>query len=248
MKYLVTVITLYFLSSLAIAQKSKHLDQIKLIDGNLLRGTIIEDKVGEYAEIMIAGKQIVRFSYDNIWWIKDGGYKHSGYQLKKPGYFVRLEMGVLIDRVEPAPWSNADAYNNEFFTFHAINGFRLRPSFQPGIGVGIDYYPMIKVYPIFLSLKGDLIRGKVTPFYQIDIGSGIARDRKNDFRSYDRVKAGIMFHPTIGLQLNTYKRVSYFIALGYNLQKATLENTRFDVLTSTERTFQNLSVKVGLEF
>jgi len=93
-----------------------------------------------------------------------------------------------------------------------------------------------------------LIAGKVTPFYQIDIGSGLARDRKNDFREYDKINAGIMFHPSVGLQLNTYKKASYYLAIGYKLQKAKLENTQFDVFTSTERTFQNLTVRVGLEF
>ena len=248
MKYLVSIIVLYFLSSLAIAQKSKHLDQIKLVDGSLLKGTIIEDKVGEYVEIIITGKQTVRFKYDKIWWIKDGGYQHSGYQIKKTSYFIRTEIGIAIDKVEQPPWTNASSYNNEYFTFHIINGFRKKPSFQPGIGVGIDNYPTITVFPIYFSLKGDLIAGKVTPFYQIDIGSGFARDRKNDFRQYDQVKAGIMFHPSVGLQLNTYKKASYYLAIGYKLQKAKLENTRFEVFTSTKRTFQNLTVRVGLEF
>lgn len=248
MKYLVPITLLYFLSLLAVAQKARHLDQIKMIDGSLLKGTIIEDKVGEYVEIMITGKQTVRFKYDEIWWIKDGGHKHSSYQVKKPGYFIRTEIGISIDKVEQPPWTNAGSYNNEYFTFHIINGFRIKPSFQPGIGAGIDNYPTITIFPIYLSLKGDLIAGKVTPFYQVDIGSGFARDRKNDFRSYDRVKAGIMFHPSIGLQLNTYKNASYYLAIGYKLQKAKLENTQFDVFTLTERTFQNLTVRVGLEF
>lgn len=248
MKCLATIIVLCFLPLLAIAQKSTYPDRIKLINGSLLKGTIIEDKVGEYVEIMIIGEKIVKFEYDEIWWIKDGGYLHSGYQIKKPGYFIRTEIGIVIDKVEQPPWTNAGSYNNEYFTFHIINGFRIKPSFQPGIGVGIDNYPNITVFPIYLSLKGDLIAGKVTPFYQVDIGSGFARDRKNDFRSYDRVKAGIMFHPSVGLKLNTYKKVSYFIAMGYKLQKAKLENIQFDIFTSTERTFQNLTVRVGLEF
>ena len=248
MKYLVAVIALYFLSSLAVAQNSTYPDRIKLINGSLIKGTIIEDKVGEYVEMMITGKQTVRFKYDEIWWIKDGGYKHSGYQVKKPGYFIRTEIGIAIDKVEQPPWTNAGSYKNEYFTFHIINGFIIKPSFQPGIGAGIDNYPTITVFPIYLSLKGDLIAGKVTPFYQVDIGSWFARDRKNDFRSYDRVKAGIMFHPSIGLQLNTYKNASYYLAIGYKLQKTKLENTQFDVFTLTERTFQNLTVRVGLEF
>jgi len=248
MKYLVTMIVLYFLSSLAIAQKSRHLDQIKIIDGSLLKGTIIEDKVGEYVDILITGKQAIRFKYDEIWWIKDGGYKHSGYQIKKTGYFIRTEIGIVIDKIEQPAWISAGAYTNEYFTFHIINGFRIRPLFQPGIGVGIDNYPAITVFPIYLSLKGDLIAGKVTPFYQIDFGSGIARDRKNDFSEYDQVNAGIMFHPSVGLQLNTYKKASFYLAIGYKLQKVKLENTQFDVFTSTERTFQNLTVRVGLEF
>jgi len=248
MKYLVIIIVLYFLSSLATAQNSTYPDRIKLINGSLMKGTIIEDKVGEYIEIMIIGEKIVKFEYDEVLWIKDGGYKHSGYQVKEPGCFIRTEIGIAIDKVEQPPWTNAGSYNNEYFTFHIINGFRLKPSFQPGIGVGIDNYPTITVFPIYLSLKGDLIAGKVTHFYQIDIGSGFGRDRKNDFRQYDQVKAGIMFHPSVGLQLNTYKKASYYLAIGYKLQKAKLENTRFDVFTSTERTFQNLTVRVGLEF
>jgi len=121
MKYLVAVIALYFLSSLAVAQNSTYPDRIKLINGSLIKGTIIEDKVGEYVEIMITGKQTVRFKYDEIWWIKDGGYKHSGYQVKKPGYFIRTEIGIAIDKVEQPPWTNAGSYNNEYFTFSINN-------------------------------------------------------------------------------------------------------------------------------
>ena len=248
MKYLFAVIALSFLSSLSVAQNLTYPDRIKLINGSLIKGTIIEDKVGEYVDIIITGKQTVSFKYDEIWWIKDGGYKHSGYQIKKPGYFNRTEIGIAIDKVEQPPWTGASSYNNEYFTFHFINGFRIKPSFQLGIGVGIDNYPTITVFPIYLSLKGDFIKGKVTPFYQIDIGSGFARDRENDFREYDKIKAGIMFHPSVGLQLNTYQKASFYMAIGYKLQKAKLEFTQFDVFTSTERTFQNLTVRVGLEF
>ena len=77
MKDLVAVIALSFLSFLSVAQNSTYPDRIKLINGSLIKGTIIVDKVGEYVEIIITGKQTVSFKYDEIWCIKDGVEKRK---------------------------------------------------------------------------------------------------------------------------------------------------------------------------
>lgn len=109
---------------------------------------------------------------------------------------------------------------------------------QPGIGAGYQLADNFHIMPLFFSLTGDLYKSRVTPFYFTNVGYGVAWARAQDWRQYDKVQGGLLFHIGGGLKI-AGRLNSVYLKSGYRIQKAYTEATTFSWLGSSG--FENVS-------
>lgn len=173
---------------------------------------------------------------------------------KQKGYFHLTEIGLLTGQ------DYAGENTHTPLTIQTINGYRLNPHWHGGIGIGLNRFEEITTLPVFISLRADMLKTKVTPFYHADIGYAFAWSSENNENGiFKEVKGGLMFHPGMGIKVHLGNTALHF-AVGYLIQKNELEFNEFSSwptfssfipANSTylqERTFRRFSFRVGISF
>ncbi|MFN8310747.1 MAG: hypothetical protein U0T73_12360 [Chitinophagales bacterium] len=127
-----------------------------------------------------------------------------------------------------------------------INGYRAGRFAQFGIGVGIDFVgftvsdmglPGMRsgaiysnyqgVYlPIFLSYTGDILKRRITPFYNLEVGYAFHRNGSSMPFSYnpdadlrnERDRGGVMGGFGIGVKVQSAKRFNFRLSLNWDFK------------------------------
>ncbi len=240
----ILVILLLFSATAAFTQNVYN-DKVKLKNGSVIYGIITANKPGEYIELLISGREQVRFYYDEVYSIKDKAKMLHFEAPETNGYFNTTEFGFTLNKVENVWWDVQDHYTEVFFSIHTINGYKFNRLLHTGVGIGLDYYGDSKVMPLYASVVGDLLKSRITPFYRANLGWGFAFDR--EWSRWDKSVGGVFFNPALGLRVN--KRRGAFIFLwGYRHQRVKLEVTEFETFTQETRLHRNFTFTMGLEF
>ena len=98
-----------------------------------------------------------------------------------------------------------------------INGFRFNRFLALGGGVAIDIPPNGPVMPIFLDVRGDVLKAQITPHYyahagytQPIYGGGGANSWKVD----NKITGGLMAAGGAGIRIHTRGNLSYTVTAG----------------------------------
>jgi len=221
-KYPIVFVLLLCAGSIgAQTQKGDCHDVVYLKGGSVLRGTILE---------YIADSNLVMSSW-------------SGARLQVPSSTVkRIVQQCKGDKKANVPFSQRPYSFKETGWYHATRftvlagesgtgvgfqhstGFKLNRYAGIGLGVGVEnfgpYDGVTATYPIFVELRGYLLPKKITPFYALGAGIGLAKkysDNSTWEGGSERWKGGWMAQGQIGYRIGN----NAFVHLGIRLQHKT---------------------------
>jgi len=158
-------------------------------------------------------------------------------------YFNNTFIGILTGR------SNSQSTYRSRITVEMVNGVRLNSFCWPGLGIAYDQYPEVNILPFFMSIRGDLMKHRITPFYFLDMGSGPAWDQPNqDFVSQD-AKGGLMYHIGGGIKVYSDSRLNVILAAGFKSQRVKFTRVIWgDQQEVINRNYKNFSFRIGIGF
>jgi hypothetical protein len=211
-------------SSFLFAQDSLQQQAIYLIDGSVLKATILE-RTTEFTRIKIISGDVLLLNNNLITHISDKVVisfsapaigpppppRRSA--LQESGWYHIVSMGLLLGR---------DAASEEgliasFSPLHYVTGYQFNQYFGAGLGAGIDLYDPA-FFPIYADFRGNLDWLNQTFFYSLQSGYSLSEDdiaKRSDSPEYE---GGWMIYPVIGMRFPTRGKTDILLELGYRQQ------------------------------
>ncbi|MBC7891806.1 MAG: hypothetical protein H7Y12_06305, partial [Sphingobacteriaceae bacterium] len=95
------------------------------------------------------------------------------------------------------------------------------------------------------GLRGDLGKGRVSPFYALDAGYGLWLNRPADVNA----KGGLHLNPALGFRIATGNGTALSWSIGYKFQRAStlLEGTN-EYSVRQDYRYNRLVLKMGISF
>jgi hypothetical protein len=231
-------------SNLVSAQVDKYVDKIKLQNGSTIWGIseVRQDQVvvhvTEEDSLIIPAAHIKSFKRDKL--------NPELYQDRVKALYYQVSAGVLVGS------SHQYSGNEASFTSSFVSGYKLKPQLGLGLGVGVDFYPGQRHIPIFIDLQGDMLAGRITPFYQFNAGYSWAEERDAPVE-LESLSGGFYLKPSVGVRWH-FARYSWFLRFSYIRQESTSRYEPIDfgngnILTNVEdRVLQRAGISLGVSF
>ncbi|GAB4424197.1 MAG: hypothetical protein OHK0039_41200 [Bacteroidia bacterium] len=200
------------------AQTDAAEDVLYLHDGSVIRGEIVEQRVGEWVRIRIADGTVFTFRTSQIRVITrealqykirltyDKAYLPIRY--RRPGPYLILTTGMGFN--ERSTGTGATS------TLHLRGGYYFHRRLQLGVGSGLDPYERGLVIPFYAEAMADLWQRKRTPhaFVQAGYGWGAVGDWQTQV-----FRGGIMLHSGLGVRIHTHSHHQVLFTLSYKMQQ-----------------------------
>jgi hypothetical protein len=249
MKHTIVFVAITVLSvSITLAQSTKSV--VRLKNGVLMKGEIVEFVQGEYMIMHVMDGYDMRIPAENIQSFKIKKGKLASYNAPENGYFNYTSAGFLFLRTNS--FSSVDVN----MSVHTLNGYRLFELYSTGLGIGLDRYGTLSSLPVYLSIRRDLKASRVTPVFNANVGYGWMweSDSFNEWEDYETVKGGIYWELGAGLRIN-YKKTALLFNYAYKRQNSQLTSVNnnwwwrsVESLSVEKHKFRNMVLTVGLEF
>lgn len=168
------------------------------------------------------------------------------------GYFMLAQVGTLMGSV-----SGVNNENPNVFNPHIVNGFRFNYFASAGVGTGVNLLARGAYMPLFLDIRGDLLKQKMTPHYYVDLGYSIPLYAREDVIGWwgepimtdFEARGGVLIDGGAGFKINTPSGFAWLITGGYRFQQIEESyKTWGDVLISEKYTIRRISLQVGVMF
>lgn len=231
-------------------------DIVWLKDGSKLRGTILkwelergmDFKLLTGAEIVIPKNEIQRVMQDIT--LREGSEKETNTYVRPPRVYAFKEKGW---------YQNTSVFLNISFSggagIHHAMGYRFSRLLGVGIGSGIethDFDAIRNIIPVYAEARGFLLPKKITPYYALKIGYGIAlKERFFEGPSGSaNAKGGFHFSPEFGVRFGAGD-VSYYLGLEYKIQNASYTYPDFfggGAIITDKISYRRLELRTGLLF
>lgn len=212
------IFSLFFISSL---QAQKLEDVITMKDGQVIKGTIVEQADSSIIKVNLIGGSTLILNIDDV--------QKTALSIAR---YNKVRLTLNHDRL-PILVHDKGLYNyfDVGFTFQdgRNNNSRVDPGFNYGIGyrinqnLGIGFATGIQVYnsgvilPFMAEVTGDLSRNRITPFYSLKGGYGIGIA---NFWSVNSFEGGPVAQAMIGVKRRTLEKVEWRLAAGFKAQWA----------------------------
>lgn len=243
-KHLLFLLGLLLLSLVSFAQKNSE-DVVYLKNGNIIRGIIIDQIIGEKITIETYGGNVYNYPYAEVERIAKEDYKRAKrpLKIKQKGYVNTTSLGFLFGNGEQPVSSN----------LQTINGYHFNPHLALGLGMGIVWYDAFgwgnfsRVLPIFLDVRGNVLKdSKISPFYYANAGYGI----ETTGELIDERNGGLKLGLGTGIKIHTRNNVSWVVSLGINYQQLKASGTDWWSGNTVERTvkYRRLALRTGFSF
>lgn len=238
MKYLMILI-LTLATMVANGQETvEYKDKLYTKDGSIIIGSITSyDPVGG-VDIMMKNGKVISFANDQVKKV----VMHQGEEIVTP---VTLRKGRVYNETQFSLLTGVSGTgigiaHSVLYQFHEKIG--------AGIGIGLDNYyvaPGRDIYPIFITAKYYLLDSKMSPYFGMRAGYGLAFKREEE----DIVEAngGWMINPQIGLRLGT-KKLMFNMFAGIKLQQADYEIVRPWESVSQDIFFKRIELGTSVMF
>lgn len=222
---LLALISIALLPVLASAQGTME-DVVYLKNGSIIHGTIVEQVPNVSIKIKTADGNLFVFRIEEVEKItkeeKAGGKApkereerpaRGGFgpeELKQRGYSATAELVTAI--------GYNDFGDKSSFGLQVINGYQVNPYFTAGIGVGLNqHFSSAAFMPVFLDLRGTLLRQRVSPF--IDLAGGWAFGLNVHEEEPD--EGGLYLNPAFGVRFFVSRQASLNLSVGMRYQEGT---------------------------
>ena len=237
-----------------------HEDVIELKDGSVIHGWIVEQKPGEYVKIELLGGSILVYQQEEIEKISReySRYKSIRRQLnhhRQPIYY--RETG-FYSIVSTSFMFNENRWNGLRIDMgiQVRTGYRFNRHFGAGVGTGIEFYEAGIIIPFFVEANGDLMKKRITPHYQAQIGFGHGAGTTwfaEEFRGGPMGQAGL------GIKMRSRKKLEMLYMLVFKMQETSdvrrpwggwdpWGNPVEPTTITRNRVYQSLAFQVGLVF
>jgi hypothetical protein len=240
---------------ISFAQNVQYEDVVYLKNGSIIRGMIIEQIPNQTLKIQTVDRNVFVFQFEEIEKITKEevppgafpGY-HSGTggvnksMIKEKGFESTFEFGLggLLEWGSPA------------LGLYVIAGYRFVPQFVLSGGAGIEFYEDRSMLPLFVNVRTDLVKARVTPFFAANAGYAfgwVSYDEGSDW-------GGMFVEPNFGVRFNFNPNFAMNLSTGIKFQRAREDYYYYEPYyppgapenyTYTE-TFKIFLFKVGFSF
>jgi hypothetical protein len=248
------------------------LDVIRLSNGSVFKGKIIETKEAEYYLLELAGGDVLRLEWDEIASIvkEDNATKYfESKRFKRKRSRIEFKEKWRKEREEKRRvyafkergWYNITYFSStsgeqdDEFQFglgvHNIIGYQFSRMFGLGLGLGADTYTFKTgetIYPLFLEGRGYFKEDINSFFYSLAAGYGFAF--KNEGEDIVKANGGFMIHPSVGTRFGASADTNVLLDFGVKIQEAHF--TREFLFTGEREIkdiiYKRLTVRLGLIF
>lgn len=166
----------------------------------------------------------------------------SGINIQVPVNIVKTIHFIPVSKKSVLPFMKLRYFNNtslgismgnnpqsEGFsgtlTADMVNGIKILPYLQAGAGIGIDQFDRASVVSYFLSVRGDLFKTQITPFYFVEAGTSAAW--LNGYSSY--------YYPYVSDNTDAEGKKMFSFGLGYRFYLMNTINTGISVGFKTQQ-------------
>ncbi|MGB0881152.1 MAG: hypothetical protein ACPGTO_11390 [Polaribacter sp.] len=214
-----------------------YIDVVHLKNGSKIKGVIVEQIPGEKIKIKTSdGSEYVFAETDVLKFTREEKPKENlkpkdnplsyinNYKRKGKGYFFEAEIlnGGLGSGLRI---TNGYRFNQYAKLGFALGGEMINSIYNgPYTGIGGNGYQVnnqTTVLSANLSISGDILDKRITPFYQAELGYGIDPNTINN-QSFE-VFQGLMSSTMFGVKFKTKKKIEY--KLGVDLRTMSLFNS-----------------------
>lgn len=172
--------------------------------------------------------------------------------------YATITAGLLVPNPEPMPGTDIGSFGLPVhIRLAATYGMQVNPRAYIGLGSGLMILDRGMVLPLFLEVRGDFLKGDITPTWYGQMGSVIPMyggiDEVEDWWGnpiYEdfQAKGGLMFDVGIGLKVKNNNKSATMLSIGF--QSMNLEESYRSWGTKYENKyqFQRLSIQGGWMF
>ena len=198
---------------------------VYLKNGSVIKGVVIEQVPGVSLKIRTNDGSIFAYSMSEVEKISKEESATTRITSNSSGTASSLDFGYrgFVDLGFTVGLGYDYGGRVAFFTSH---GVQILPQLYVGGGVGVNYfYDLDGVsIPLFVDVRTDLKKAKISPFVDLKLGYSVA-----DIK-------GFYLSPTIGCRFNRFS-----LGLSYEMQK-------FDFYGYSLTNLDGLSIKLSFEF
>ena len=239
---------LFLIIALDFAGFAQTLDVLKLKNGSIIKGKIINQKFDNQPLEKIQPDLVIE-TYDGSSWVfkADEVAERSVEPFKDPAIRHKNQGFEHYTELGPLAMSNraSNGVTTSAFSFQTTNGYRFNQWLFAGLGVGADLYAIQTFVPIVLSIRGDFTnRGTKIPFYFVEGGYSI-NATSNDVINLN-YRGGQTYAAGLGLKLLFHQTTAFVVSIGYRFQRSTVQ--REAPLPIATEDFNRLTLRVGFSF
>ena len=224
---------------LAFAQNNQEIVYLK--NGNKVKGIIIEEIPNTSIKVKTSNGSILVYSIHEIEKIispedeifqKKFRFKqyNNNPTYDKTGYKGFIDFGGVI---------GIGNRGDGAIAVSTTHGYQFNPYFFFGAGIGIEYHMNWETFfiPVFADIKTYFLNKNISPFLGLKAGYSV----------YDG--KGCYINPHIGVTLSSSPRFGMNLTIGYNMQKAKINDRPKNIKNYKDNMAINgISIKLGFEF
>ncbi|RHO54024.1 hypothetical protein DW107_10825 [Tannerella sp. AM09-19] len=240
MKKIVFIICMVLCNTLlAFAQNNQEIVYLK--NGDKVKGIIIEEIPNTSIKVKTSNGSILVYSIHEIEKIispedeifqKKFRFKqyNNNPTYDKTGYKGFIDFGGVI---------GIGNRGDGAIAVSTTHGYQFNPYFFFGAGIGIEYHMNWETFfiPVFADIKTYFLNKNISPFLGLKAGYSV----------YDG--KGCYINPHIGVTLSSSPRFGMNLTIGYNMQKAKINDRPKNIKNYKDNMAINgISIKLGFEF
>ena len=246
------IIGMLLLFSIGLQGQQLHTDHVHLWGDNMLIGKVMDTIDNSLLRIDIGRDNFIAVPLSLIDRIDKGVegrlYNNKGRFVKSKGFFFESAIATLAAR----PFGN---FNDEELrvnvSIQASLNYFVKPYLSVGGGISAELYNELMV-PVFAQSRIFLPNKVLSPYFNLQIGYGIAAQKVFDREEFDESHGGFMWYPSIGVRLPTKRNTEVHFDMGYKIQHLTYKYDYPDdwwTLLEQERIrYKSFAIKLGLVF
>ncbi len=221
-------------------------DQVDVIykkDGSVLYGLITKRGMNEEIVLQTDDGNIIVIQGEEILQVtkETRNKKQQTQMVGSSNFFNSLEGGILLGQ--------SDQGQEAHLSIRNVTGYQINPHLSAGIGIGIDSYADSNVFPVFLDLRGYVLRNRmVNPFAYVNMGYGFtSADDIDEF--VDTQRGGMMYKVGLGTQIKLNKGLEWMLSFGFGQQSTYAEYTDWQgFVRERNLALRRLLITTGIKF
>jgi hypothetical protein len=180
-------------------------DVVYLKNGSVIRGMIVEQVPNQSLKIETRDGNLFVFQMDEV---EKMTKRPNGFRAQERGSDTNVRESKFnkprgwLGLIELGVGSWMDTSVSESVTM--VNGYRIFPQLAIGVGAGAEFFNYgAPVIPVFLHLRSDFIKTKVSPFIAVNSGYYVSGTE------------GLFYEGQAGVSFNVGRKHRMTVGLGY---------------------------------